>query len=74
MIMAMTIIILNKRYMIIIIIMKQCEVSRTDNPFSYLWIANCVRALFCCHGIFFAQGIEKTIIRQFTREKDQSAK
>ena len=23
-------------------LMKQCKVSPTDNPFSYLWVANCV--------------------------------
>ena len=53
-------------------LMKQCRASPTDN----LWIANCV--LYSVVTAFvFHKGWKKNkgqIVRQFTREKDQSGK
>ena len=48
---------------VIMELMKQCRVSPTDNPFSYISLDCQLCALFCCHSISFAQGMEKTRVK-----------
>ena len=58
-------------------LMKQCRVSPTDNPFSYLWIANCVLysvvTAFLLYKGWKKQGSGKSSKHKSKRSKCQKA-
>ena len=60
---------------VIMELMKQCRVSPTDNPFSYLWIANCVLyavvTAFLLHKGWKKQGSNNSSVHKRKRSKWQ---